>query len=80
MNCGASCLSHIHKEHGHRLSLKKARQLAKTGRHGTRIVDPMNALIELGYKNVRLKQNLKWHELKKLVDAGNDVVVMGITD
>lgn len=80
MNCGAWCVRHIHNSHGHRLSLKRARQLARTGRHGTYIPDLMNALVELGYCNVRLKQNLKWHELKNFVDGGNDVIVSWFSD
>lgn len=80
MNCGAVCLQYVHNQHGHKLSLKKARELAKTGRHGTHFPDLMDALRELGYCNVRAKQNLKWSELKRLVDAGNDVFLSWLSD
>lgn len=73
MVCGAMCLRYVHNQHGHKLSLKRARRLAKTGRHGTYADDLVNALNTLGYK-ARVKHNLKWHELKRLVDSGADVI------
>lgn len=73
MNCGAVCLQYVHKSHGQRLSKRRARELARTGRHGTYVRDLVDALKTLGYQNVRVRQNLKWWELKRLVDAGNDV-------
>lgn len=80
MNCGALCLVHVHESHGQKLSLTRARKIAKTGRHGTHVYDMVNALNILGYKNARLKQNLTWSELRRLVDDGNDVVVTWLSD
>lgn len=80
MVCGALCVKHIHQGHGKKLSLRKAKEVCKTGRHGTRHVDMMDGLVALGYKNVRCKERIKWGELKRLVDSGADVIVNWLSD
>ena len=80
MNCGALCLRYIHTEHGKQISLRRSRELCKTTRNGTSIPNLVNALESLGYRNVRVKQNLTWTQLKRLVDSGNDVIVSWISD
>jgi ABC-type bacteriocin/lantibiotic exporter with double-glycine peptidase domain len=80
MVCGALCVKHIHQEHGKKISLRKAKEVCGTGRHGTRHVDMMDGLVKLGYKNVRCKERIKWGELKRLVDSGADVVVDWMSD
>lgn len=79
MNCGAICLQHVQKSHGKTLSLRKARELCKTNRNGTRASDLMAALETLGYKNVRLKRMMRWSELQRAV-SNNDVFVTWWSD
>jgi len=80
MLCGALCLQHVHQSHGKKLSLRKARELAKTTRHGTTVTNLMSALEQLGYSHVRLKQRLTWSSLKRLVNGKNDVFVTWLSD
>lgn len=80
MNCGAICLQHIHRGHGHRMSLRKARALCKTTRNGTRASDMMTALTALGYRNVRLKRKMRWSDLQREVASGNHVLVIWWSD
>ena len=80
MNCGAICLQYVEKTHGRRISLRKARELCKTTRNGTRAADLIQALEQRGYKGVRLKQNIKWAELKRLVNGRNDVFLSWWSD
>lgn len=80
MLCGAICLQHVHHSNGHKLSLTRARKLCKTSRKGTFAVDLMDALTTLGYKRARLKQFIKWSELKRLVETGNAVFVTWWSD
>ena len=80
MNCGAICLQYVHSQHGKKLSLRKARKLCHTTRAGTYNAGLIEALEKLGYKNPRHKQHIKWWELKRLVDAGNDVFVSWWSD
>lgn len=62
------------------MSLTRARKLCHTTRKGTYASDLINALSELGYRNPRLRQNLSWRELKRLVDSGADVFVTWWSD
>lgn len=80
MNCGALCVQYIHRGHGKKMSLRKAREMCGTNRHGTRHDGLMNGLMDLGYRNVRCKERVTWGELKRLVDSGADVIVNWLSD
>lgn len=80
MNCGAICLQYVHRSHGKQLSLPKARRLCKTSRKGTYVIDLIDALHTLGYKNPRLRRMMTWQLLKQTVARGNDVFVTWWSD
>lgn len=75
MLCGARCLQYVHQNHGKRLSLRQAKKLARTTRAGTYAANLIEALRGLNYRNPRLRRNLTWGELKRLVSGGSDVFV-----
>ena len=76
MYCGAYCLQFVARRDGLRLSRRRAAALGGTTRNGTRPDGMVGALLALGYRRARLRERLKWHELRRLAKNKRAVIIV----